>query len=126
MNTNKTLIISIAGGSFVMVILGLIIYNVSGNTGDGKGISQVSNIEKKIDPNDNPYNMNYSDYEEVESNKEKKNIKKNTQDHSDLDNQIFPGMDGGRTRTRTRTKRIKKINRTKNKKRKHKTTKYLK
>ena len=119
MNTNKTLIISIAGGSFLMVILGLIIYNVSGNTGDGKGISQ-SNVEKRINANDNPYyDITYSDFESAESKKEKKDIKKYTQDFSDLDNQSFPGMDGGKTR---KIKKIRKIKKTINKKRKHKKT----
>ena len=117
MNTNKTLIISIAGGSFLMVILGLIIYNVSGNTGDGKVISQVSNIDK----NNNPFkDIPYSKFETLESKKEINDIKKYTNDHSDLDNQSFPGMDGGKTR------RIRKIKITKNKKRKHKKTKHNK
>ena len=115
MNTNKTLIISIAGGSFVMVILGLIIYNVSGNTGDGK----VSNTTQKKGytlPSD--YDKDFDPDDLVHIAKEEKKIY-NNYNNDEMDEKDDMPIVGGKTR---RIKKIRKIKKTINKKRKHKKT----
>lgn len=116
MNTNKTLIISIAGGSFVMVILGLIIYNVSGNTGDGK----VSNTTQQIGYTlHSDYDKDFEPNDLVHIAKEETNIYKNY-NNDEMDEKDDMPIVGGKTR------RIKRMRRTKNKKRKHKKTKHKK
>jgi hypothetical protein len=122
MNTNNKFILSIAAGSIVVVFLSLIIYKTNGNTNDDKSVKVINNSTDYNKLNENPDDYTtYADFEEKESDKEKENIRKATQE-DDL-NYKFPGMEGGKTKknkkTKKNTKKIISVNTIK----KNKTTK---
>ena len=101
-----------------MVILGLIIYNVSGNTGDDKG-SNTTQQKAYTLPSD--YDKDFEPDDLVHIAKEEKEIyKKYKNDEMDDVDDMPKVIKGGKTR------RIKRMRRTKNKKRKHKKTKHKK
>ncbi len=81
----------------MVAILGLIIYKSNSNT-NYKNVVTVPNNStdyKKLNENLDDYTT-YADFEEKESDKEKENIRKATQE-DDLDYK-FPGMEGGKTK----------------------------
>jgi hypothetical protein len=119
MSSNNTFILSIAGGSIVVVILGLIIYKSNANTND-KNVVIVSNDSTDYNGlNENPDDYTtYADFEEKESDKENENIRKATQE-DDLDYK-FPGMEGGKTK---KNRKGKKNTKALNMMKKNKTTK---
>jgi hypothetical protein len=112
MNTNNKFILSIAAGSIVVVFLSLIIYKTNGNTNDDKSVKVINNSlvnnstdYNKLNENPDDYTT-YADFEEKESDKEKENIRKATQE--DNLNYKFPGMEGGKTKKKY--KKYKKDN----------------
>jgi hypothetical protein len=117
MNTNNKFILSIAAGSIVVVFLSLMIYKTSGNNHD-KSVKVINNSAvnnstdyNKLNENPDDYTT-YADFEEKESDKEKENIRKATQE-DDL-NYKFPEMEGGKTkknRKKTKKNNIIKKNR---------------
>jgi hypothetical protein len=118
MNSNNTLILGIAGGSIAMVILGLIIYNVTGNTGDdGKGISQVLNNNNGVN-SFIPYGNEETDPEVAIAKQEVGNYTK----YDDMENN---GNDPTAPRVGGKTKRRRSM-KTKHKKRKTQKKKHKK
>jgi len=123
MNSNNTLILGIAGGSIAMVILGLIIYNVTGNTGDdGKGVNITKNndeVESYIPyGNDVKSSFNNDDFLEGIPRDEVNKLRQMNKDDGMDDEGDMPKVYGGKPKKRSR-KRVNKKKR-KTQKKKHK------
>jgi hypothetical protein len=118
MNTNNTIILSIAGGGIAIVILTLILFNVRGNTSEVKrsnttqqtddGYTLREGYDKDFEPNDEVHIATGE-------------VKDYNNDEMDEEMDDMPKVIGG-----SKTMRKRRSRRTKNKKRKHKKTKHKK